>query len=406
MSPFSARSSTLIASLVAFGMTSCSPELGEVPFSCSDGACPADYECVSGMCIAVGADPTEVRAMRVTWINSGEMYWFSNDEGGVSLVVNDGFTPSSRGLYEIDIGSDGSVGAPRLVLDFAEDYPTSTSVISLDDANYGVASMRFPAVDEAQQTLRFTRVPKSGGDAEVLFEDNVPFVGGTEPAYVSAILRGGSVDVCFSDATDAGQLTLLRLDLDGSEERRFSLSLPAGVLPLSGDCHLWEGDGELFVRIGLDAPIVYRIADAATMAADVDAPLVVEGLPVFADASGVHVMSIDPDGTATLRHFDWDGDLEEELPIGVGTETLELHTAVRSPDGALLLAPTSSQGDFANLGVLDLSTESPSTSLSVARAGSDEIYSGRAFRSEGRTYVAWTALHEDLMDLWIASSSE
>ncbi len=391
----------------ALAVVHCSPELGEAPFACSEaGLCPADYECVSGQCVTVGSLPEEVRAMRVTWINSGEMYWFENEAGGVSLVVNDGFTPSLRGLYELDLGSDGSVGEPRLLLDFAEDYPTSTAVVSLDDVNYGVVSMRFPAVDEDEQTLRLTRVPKGSGAAEVLFEDNVPFVGGTEPAYVAALARDGKIDICFSDATDGGQLTLLRLGEDGNEERRLSSSLPAGVLPLSGDCHLWEGEGELFVRIGLDAPILYRIDDAVSMSTDVDPPLAVEGLPVFADSDGILAVSNDPSGAAKLVRFDWSGDLIDSQPIGVVQETLERHTAGRSPSGALLLAPTSQDAGFGDLRVLDLSSDTASTSTSVTRSGSDDIYSGRAFQSGCRTYLAWTALHEDLMDLWIASAEQ
>ena len=394
-------------SFCALTVMHCAPELGDAPFACSEGGlCPADYECVSDVCVPTGDRPSEVRAMRLTWINSGEMYWFANEAGGVSLVVNDGFTPSLRGLYEIDLGTDGSVGAPRLILDFAEDYPTATAVVSLDDANYGVVSMRFPAVDESAQTLRFTRVPKKSGTAEVLFEGKVPFVGGTEPAYVSALARNGKVDVCFSDATDGGQLTLLRLDESGTEERRLSLGLPLGVLPLSGDCHLWEGQDELFVRIGLAAPIVYRIADTALMETDIEAPIAIEGLPVFADQAGLLAVSADANGSATLQRFGWSADQEDSIPIGVLPETLELHTAVRSPDGALLLAPTSQESGFADLAVLDLADASPSTSISVARSGSDEIYSGRAFTAGGRTYLAWTALHEDLMDLWIASAAE
>ncbi len=385
----------------------CAPELGDVPFACSDGtACPADYECVSDVCVTLGSLPTEVRAMRVTWINSGEMYWFADKGGGVSLVVNDGFTPSLRGLYEMDLGTDGSVGSPRLMLDFAEDYPTSTSVVSLNDTNYGVVSMRFPAVDESAQTLRLTRVPKSSGEVEVLFEGTVPFAGGTEPAYVAALARNGKVDICFSDATGGGQLTLLRLDDSGTEERRFSFELPAGVLPLSGDCHLWDGEAELFVRIGLDAPIVYRVADTAMIATDVEAPLLTDGLPIFADEAGVLAVSADANGIASLLRYDWSAEIIDTTPIGVFQETLELHTALRTSDGALLVGPTSQQDTFADLTVLDVADDNPATSISVTRTGTDEIYSGRAFKSGNRTYLAWTALHEDLMDLWIASEGE
>lgn len=382
----------------------CTPELGEVPFACSESdACPDGYACVSGLCVTEGTVPAEVRVMRITWINSGEMYWFERPEGGASLVVNDGFTPGLRGLYEIDLGSDGSVGEPRLMLDLAEDYPTSTSVISLGD-DYGVVTMRFPAVDESSQLLRFRRVPKDAGAATVVFEDQVPFVGGTEPAYVSALARDGAVDICFSDATGGGQFTLLRLDANGEVERRLSLGLPSGVLPLSGDCHMWPGEGELFVRIGLDAPIVYRVSDAATLEEDVAEPIFIDGLPVFADASGILGVSSDASGGADLIVFDWSGTAGASTPIGFTQDTLEIHTAVRSADGELLLAPTSGDAGFATMGVLDLAQSSPAPIASIDRTGTDDLYSGRAFRTGGRTYLAWTALHEDLMDLWIATA--
>jgi hypothetical protein len=73
--------------------------------------------------------------------------------------------------------------------------------------------------------------------------------------------------------------------------------------------------------------------------------------------------------------------------------------------GALLLGPRSSGEDFDRLDVLDLSMpDNPQTLASVDRRGIDSLYSGRSFRSNGRVYLAWTALREDLMDLWIAST--
>ncbi len=388
-------------------LASCAVELGNEPFSCVENElCPSGYACVSGLCVVEGEVPADVRAMRVTWINSAEMYWFASAKtNGATLVVNDGFTPSLRGLYEIEVDSSGVVSKPKAILDFAEDYPTSSAVVALNESSYGVLSLRFPAVDESAETLRFTQVAREGSDVstEILLEETVPFVGGTEPPYVSALARKGGADLCFSDASDGGRLSLIHLE-GSSVIRRLVLPLPSSVLPLSGDCFLWEGEDELFVRVGLDVPLLYRIADSAMAAEDVDPPLTVDGLVVHADPERLLSVVVNEGGEAEIVQFDWSGTNLGAHGIGWTQETLEPHTAVPSV-GALLLGPRSSTDDFDSLDVLDLTDpSSPSKLASVDRRGVDNLYSGRSFRSNGRVYIAWTALREDLMDLWIAST--
>ena len=147
------------APLVALLAIGCSPpELGEVPFSCGgDGTCPEGYSCESTVCVQEGQSLGAARAMRVVWINAAEMYWFPSQAGGATLVVNDGFTTSAHGIYEIMVGADGKVGAPRQLLSYGDEYPSSSSIVALDTGRYGVATLRFPSVDDDHLTVRLAK---------------------------------------------------------------------------------------------------------------------------------------------------------------------------------------------------------------------------------------------------------
>jgi hypothetical protein len=387
--------------------SACSANLGEEPFACTlDGACPEGYECQSGICVLDGATPSQQRILRVTWINSGEMYWFpSVTGGGTTLVVNDGFTPGSRGLYEIRVGEDGRVAEPTLLLDLGEDAPTASSVVALDDDSYGVLTMAFPGGEDTKQLLRLRRVAREGSGVETttVYDEQVTFVGGVEPPYISARQRGEGVDICFSDASQGGRFKLARIE-GNTAVRSLLLPLPASVLPLSGDCQLWPGEGELFVRIGLDAPEVYRVPDSAE--AELDVTLLSPpppGFPVHANAQ--RVLSVRADGdVAFLVSTSWDGG-STESEIGGFSDTWEPHTVVEA-DGDLLLGPIGSDASFSELRVDRIDGETAIEVASLPRVGSDEVYSGRSFRRGGKVYFAWTALREDLMDLWVTVKAQ
>jgi hypothetical protein len=331
------------------------------------------------------------------------MYWFPSSTGnGATLVVNDGFTPGARGLYEIRVEEDGRVSTPTLLLDFGEEAPTASSVIALDDATYGVLTMEFPGVESSKQLLRFTHVAREGSNVEAreIYDELVTFVGGVEPPYVAAQLRDGLVDICFSYAVECGLFKLVRLDGEDAV-RQLVLPLPDSVLPLSGDCKLWPGDGELFARIGLDAPEVYRIPDSALEEIDVTrlSPPP-DGFTVFADAE--RVLSVRSDGdVATLVSTPWSDGERTETDLGGTSDTWEPHTVVEA-DGELLLGPIGTDASFSELRVDRIEGGAATEITAISRVGSDDVYSGRAFRRGEKVYVAWTALREDLMDLWIS----
>ncbi len=407
-----ARNKAAFLALAAVAsVAACEPTLPDTPFACAaDGSCPEGFSCRSTVCVRDGETMPVARPIRVTWINASEMYWFSSPRGGATLLVNEGFTPGGRGMFELHVNEDGSVEDPRLLLDFGEEFPTSSAVVALDDEHYGVLTLRFPTVDEDAQSLVFYRVERDrepGVDAavEVIHEGEPPYLGGTEPAYIGAVQGEGGTDICFADPSDGGSIVVRRLDASGNVERELAIELPDTVLPLSGDCLLWALDGDLVVRVGLETPELYRIPADATASSDVIGPIEVPGLPVYATAAGIVSLEVDGDLDAKLALYDAAGDVVTEKAIGSFQETLEPHTGWASP-GGVLFAPASPSSVFESLEVIDIANGDFTTFASVDREATDELYSARAFADGGRVYVAWTSFHEDLMDLWITTTEK
>lgn len=404
------------AALWAAGLVGgCEPDLPDAPFSCGvDGSCPDGYSCVSTVCQLDGSVPAVARPLRTTWINAAEMYWFASATGdGATLVVNNGFTAGERGLFEIHVASDGTVGEPRQILDLPEDFPSSTAVFLLDDAHYGVLALRFPSIHEDEQTLQLLKVARdvsSDEDVSVatIYETTVTYLGGTEPPYISAIQGPGGATLCYTDPSEGGVLHVQTIAEDGEVERNLLLDLPTTILPLSGDCLLWRVGDDLVARIGLDAPLVYRIPADATSGADFSGPIEVPGLVVYAFDNSVTSLVLSETGedtyAATLVTSDWQGSTLDTTEIGAYPGQLEPHTAWSSPGDNVLFMPSSSDVSFPDLKVLRLDGELASELLTIERTGTDPLYSARAFELDGRAYLAWTATHADLMDLWVASA--
>jgi hypothetical protein len=393
---------------VAVTAVACGPELPDEPYACAEsGLCPDGYTCRSTVCVKDGSTPVEARPLRISWINSAEMYWFDGPEGGADLVVNDGFTPGGRGLYEIHVSPDGEASDPALIFDFGEEFPTSSSVVALDAGHYGLLTMTFPPVTSTDQAVSFYSLDRDTGadqssKAPVSVE-KMQYLGGSEPAYVSAVRReDGSVDVAYGDPNGGGRVVFARIE-DGVWKERFKLDLPSGVLPLSADCLLWDvGDG-LLLRLGLESPVVYYVADSATDVTDVGAPLPVDGLPIYGFADSILTLTTNDDATTgTYRLVDYDGN-----PIGSSLESamqgsIEPHTGSVHGAGALV-APLSTDSSFAKLEVAFVTPTGIEKVGSFERAGSDDLYSARAFVRDGRVYLAWTSFHDAVMDLWVAT---
>lgn len=396
-----------LSALAALG-GACSPDLPDEPYACGEsGTCPDGYTCESTVCVKDGATPAQVRSMRITWINSAEMYWFDAPSGGADLVVNDGFTPGHRGLYEIHVSELGDVDAPAQIFDFAEEFPTSSAVVALDAGHYGVLTMTFPPVTSNDQDVSFysldrdTKSDQSGKPP--VAKRTMQYLGGSEPAYVSAVRRtGGQVDVAYGDPNQGGRVVFARI-VDGTWQDRFTLDLPSGVLPLSADCLLWDvGDG-LLLRLGLENPVLYYVPDTATSAADVGAPLPVDGLPLYGFADSVLTLVTSDDGeSAEYRLVDYDGNAIGQAIDGASQGGLEPHTGWVHDAGALV-APLSDDGSFSSLDFAYVTGSGIKKVGSYERTGNDELYSSRAFVRDGRAYIAWTSFHDALMDLWVAS---
>lgn len=407
------RSSYAALALIA-AVIGCEPELSDVPFACgSEGLCPDGYTCQATVCVREGVSLEAARPMRITWINSGEMYWFPSPAGGATLVVNDGFSQGARGLYEVVVSPDGKVGEVREVMDFGEEFPTASSVVALDDDRYGVLTLSFPSVSSTEQRLAFWSAPREGrgGPPEIIAEpaNRIPFQGGSEPVYIGAVARKEWVDVSYADPSEGGTVVVARVQ-NGAFTERARLPL-LQTLPLSADSLVWDlGDDGIAVRVGPDASELWRISDDAMPTPE--GPLLLVDQPVYAFSDHVVVMSlaVGDDGIeSTLQTIDWTGaPLANDELSGVLQDGLEPFAAASVGPGSALLAPWSpTDRAFGALEVNRLDEAGGIVRIaSYERKGDDELYSARAFARDGKVYLAWTSFHESLMDLWVAAVDE
>ncbi len=410
------RRSSVFGLAAACGMLGCEPELSDVPFACSaEGICPEGYTCQSTVCVLDGTSLPASRPMRITWVNAGEMYWFASASGGATLVVNEGFSQGARGLYEIVVSPEGKASEPRLILDFGEEFPTSSSVVALNDDRYGVLTLSFPSVSSSSQRVSFWSVPREGrgSPAELYAEPAVqpPFQGGSEPVYVGALARKGWIDVTYADPSAGGQVVVARIqDQKLTERHRLPL---ATALPLSADSLLWDLGDAIAVRVGLEESALWRISDDPTPV--VEGPLVLGGQPVYAFDDRVVVLTTserdDTEDTgnldASLEIYDWSG-APVDAPIDSGVLQGDLEPFSGTPGASgVRLAPLSDNPDFPELGVASLEADGTVRRVAdIPRPGTDGLYSARAFSRDGKVYLAWTSFHESLMDLWVAVGDE
>lgn len=396
-----------IPGLLSILTLSCAPDLGEEPFSCTDGkTCPDGYACVATVCVEDGVVPKAARPMRVTYINSAEMYWFASPLGGASLVVNDGFSPGARGIYEIHVDGSGKVNSPIELLPFANEMTTSSAIVTLDDQHYGVVTIGFPGALEDGVVVALHSLPRDGTEKPsdtILYQETRAYLGGYEPAYIGAIDVAGNVVIAFTDQSQGGSVVITRVSKSGTLIASFSVDLPDGILPLSGDCLLWKGpDDRIMLRVGLDEIRVFSIDLVSESAVEVSNS---EGTPLYGYGGSIAWLETsDDDASADYVVRDLGGTELGRSPTEGFASGLEPYTGTAFKDGALF-APMSSDDSFANLdiGYLD-ANGSFAKVASVARTGDDALYSARAFASGDKAYLAWTSFHDSLMDLWVAAA--
>lgn len=397
----------------------CAPELGDAPFACGiDGACPEGYGCRSTVCVREGAEAVPARPARVTWINAAELHWVARPEGGAALVVNDGFTPGAHGLYEIGVSPDGLVEPPRLLYPYGDELPISSSVVALDDERYAAAMLRFPRVDEDAMTLEVLAIARGAPEGaapgiETLYREREPFLGGVEPSYIGAVTRAGAVHVAWTRPSLGGRVEVVRIARSGSVWSKAGADtepLPAGLLPLSGDCALWPSGDDLVVRVGFEAFAVGTVgADGAlspltplTFATDV--PLYAAGGELLLLRYGDY-----DDPTASYpvswARADLAGQVLEEAPAGSIEAPLELYSGTPYEGGALIAPlPGDAASPELSVGFWAPGAPAPVRVARVPRASRDDLYTARAFAADGKVYLAWTEFHESQMDLWVATA--
>ncbi|UQA59625.1 hypothetical protein [Polyangium aurulentum] len=396
-------------------VSGCAPELGDAPFACDvSGTCPEGYSCQATICIRDGAQPAARRPKRVVWINAAEMFWLASPEGGATLLVNDGFTQGAHGIYEIDVRPDGAVSEPRTLVEYGDGPPIASSIVSLPDGRYGVAMLRFPKIDGDMIELELGGIERGKKDGlpafEKLYTDTTPFLGGTEPTYISAVTSGGAVDIAWTQPSGGGQVEVVHLERSGSlwgPTKKATALLPPEILPLSGDCALFRDDsGWLTLRVGFEQFALAAVPESG-------------GAMTFEPASDTPLFAW-KEGVLSLRYGEFDeqtatypasylltdptGKVLAEDEGFVLQESLSPHVAVPFAGGALV-APLSRDPAFPELEVGFRSTtpgEPLRTVARIARESTETLYSARAFAVDDKAYLAWTEFHEASMDLWVA----
>lgn len=402
----SSRSLRASSAALALILAACAPELGSEPFACGDGAtCPEGYTCRSAVCVVDGESPALARALRVTYINRSELAWFASPRGGATLLANDGFSPGELGIYEIHVAPDGQADPPVKLVDFPGTTPVSSAMVAIDDARYGIVTMRFPGELEDDVELAIQVVPREGSGAPptLLHRATYPYVGGYEPAYVGAAVSRGGIAYAFTDAGEGGAVVVTEVAADGAVVGSQRIPLPEGVLPLSADCLLWRAaDGGLMLRVGLERMRVFRLDLEEGTAELVPEPEGVAGTPLFGFGGSIAYLEPDPSGTqASYVLRDLDGDILGQSAPQAFTEGLEPYTAVAYGAGALL-APLSEDASFRTLDVGYMGPDGSFTRAArIERRDTDELYTARAFATGGTAYLAWTTFHEQLMDVWV-----
>jgi len=413
------RMARYVLVLPAIFVSGCTPELGDVPFSCErTGVCPTGYSCQATVCVRDGVSPAARRPRRVSWINPPEMYWFAAKDGGAALVYNDGFTPGAKGIYEIRVSSEGALSEPRALIAYGDQTTMSSAVVALPDGRYGVITVRFPNVEEDVTTLELLAIDReaSSSAVEKLFTATTPFLGGVEPPYVGAVIDGTTLNIAWTVPSGGGRVQLLHLERQGSlwgTTWTASTQLPPDVLPLSGDCQVFRGDdGFLTVRVGFEGYALATV-DPATVVDSMATmtPFVpTDDEPLFGWREGVFAMrrgDADPiTGTYPARFtlLDPAGSVIDEssgyaLPDSASP-------FVGTPfEGGVLVAPVSRDPALPTIDVAWRSKTEPLRIVaSVPRQSDGLLYTARAFGVVDTAYVAWTEFYESGMDLWIGVS--
>lgn len=395
----------------------CAPELGETPFLCtSGGECPSGYTCRSTVCAREGAPAGPARAERVGWINASELHWLPRPGGGAVLVMNDGFTSDARGIYDIQVTADGAVGAPRPRLLYGDELAMSSKAVVLDDGRFAVVRLRYPRVSEDNTTLELfafpwepTEEPTQG--IETLYQEQEPYLGSTEPTSLGAVANAGAIDIAWARPSAGGRVEVMRVEQqNGSWKKTRSAAplLPKQVIPLLGDCALWDsGAGERVLRVGYKTFAVAKLSATGTLS-----PFTIaKGVPLYGFGDTQLLLRYgDRDPTAATYPVSYalaslSGTEPPSWDLGGVLQENTVPYSATAFQGGALFAPLSDDPAFP---ALEVGWRSPSQGLtrlaSIARTSRQKIYTARAFARDGKVYVAWTEFGDNLMDLWIGTA--
>ncbi len=342
------------------------------------------------------------------------MFWFSAKQGGATLVVNDGFTAGAHGFSEIHVAPTGEASEPRTLFGYGDQFAVASSVVALSDGRLGIVTLSFPNIDQSNITLKVLGVERDAPSGatpaiETLYTDEEPFLGGVEPTYVSAVAGNGFIDLAWTRPTLGGRVEVLRLAREGSlykTQQTLSIPLPPQILPLSGDCVLFDvGGDKRVVRVGYEA---FALAPV-DMATGIQSPFVVHnGLPVFAWSDQALVLrrgdADESTDTTPISYVLTDLGATTELATDSGgllQTTTDPYIGTSYANGALI-APYGTDPSFSSIGVgYRSATESIKSIAQIPRLSTGTIYSPRAFVHENKVYLAWTEFRETFMDLWI-----
>lgn len=217
-----------------------SPEYGELPARCSDGACPEGYDCVHGVCAAPGA-AVPITVARMDYLRGMDLKLLPQSSGVLVAWQTYAYSSGGEAFLAARVSPAGAVSAPMgLVTSFVANEGTvepyyDLLAISDEDLLLAVSASPLPGDESPSARLLTYRVtlPPAGQEAEGprfeaawAAEERMETVGYGAVSRPRLLARGDRVELGYlrsrTDTSGAapeiiGELAVFPLGVDGAQ---------------------------------------------------------------------------------------------------------------------------------------------------------------------------------------------
>jgi hypothetical protein len=415
-------------SAVSCTVAGCAVSWGELPVQCSDGACPAGFECIRGVCAPPGT-AVPITVAQADSLRAGDLRLVPTADGALVVWQTYAYSDAGQRFLAARLSPDGTVEpALTLVSSFVADpgaVEPFFDVLAVSSTELLLAVSAPPLPDDADPSARLLvyRVELPAGGQSVAFgpawpaEERMPTVGYgavSSPRFVRAG-SGASLGYVASRVVDSGagfdtvaELVVFPLEASGAQAGA-PLLLPArAALPVAvgAEAGFEVASGTLWV-LDRDRPSALFVSGSGTAElalARQARPLGVEGdaLLYVKPSAREGALPTDPaTGSAELRRVVVDPagpSLTDELVSSLPPlrDTPRVGVA-RGEGGVDLLVSPGEAIDARSLRVLALDRASGS-SVSVGdvdRFSEAPLVAVEAVTSGAITYVVWVEQTEE-----------